>query len=60
MPVVDTIVFFVGGGVGGALCWHFKPFFQTFWRSAESKLKTLEADAAALQSKINAVKAVVK
>lgn len=60
MPVIDLTVFVVGLVGGGALVWHFKPFFQTFWRSAQSKIAALEADAKALQTKADAVKAAIK
>ena len=53
----EAIFGFVCGCVGGALVWHFKPFFQTFWRAAPAAVAALEAEYAALAQAIAALKA---
>jgi len=56
----ELIVDFVCACAGGALVWHYKERFQTWWRGAEATAANLKADAAALEAKLAAAKAAVK
>lgn len=60
MALIDIPVFFFGGCFGGALVWHFKTWFSSFWTSAEAIAAKLKAEAAAIETKAAAVKAAVK
>jgi hypothetical protein len=52
MVIIDYFVFLLGGLVGGALVWHFKTWFQSFWRSSSAIAADLEAKAAALKAAV--------
>jgi len=52
MAMIDILVFLVGGMFGGALVWHFKTWFQSFWRSSSAIAADLEAKAAALKAAV--------
>lgn len=62
-----NIGFWIGGFVGGAIVWHFKDGLVAIGRKAVSWFKGAQylidkakADAAALQAKLDAIKAAVK
>lgn len=50
---------FLCGCAGGALVWHFKTPFQTWWHGAEATAVKLKADAAAIDAKVQVIKAAI-
>jgi hypothetical protein len=58
--MADLFAASIGGLVGGALVWHFKDKFVSWWHGAETFAQMLKAEAAAIEAKAAALKAVVK
>ncbi|WP_315731692.1 MULTISPECIES: hypothetical protein [unclassified Bradyrhizobium] len=57
--MADLFAASIGGLAGGALVWHFKEKFVSWWHGAETYVQMLKAEAAAIEAKAAALKAVV-
>ena len=62
----DWFAFSIGGFVGGAIVWHFQPWFVavgrkfvSWFKGAEYMASVAKADVAALEAKLTAAKAAV-
>lgn len=52
MAVIDIFVFIAGGVGGGALVWHYKDRFVSWYKGATAFAADLEAKAAAIKAAV--------
>lgn len=49
--MADLFAASIGGLAGGALVWHFKERFVSWWHGAQTYAQMLKAEAAAIEAK---------